>query len=437
MHYKRFAQFLAIVMAGTSFSNVEAHTNVVMTEPELVTEVGEGTETETKTETEREVQSNITEEQILDESGNQIIGPGGYALVKRETNSQGQVIRESYFDLEIDFHGTKKYVEFKNSTMVFNSAAMGRMSYEISNADKPFVLVFLLRDNIDAREAVQKFAGRFKKNSNNSIECCLFEDFLEEAFGFEVKDLFQKAMIGFKEEMHQAIGYQITELCSPYNLQKLKGVLEEELTVFDYDSIKRERFTEAREENPLVRDLNDRNYNIIKDTYIRTGRYRLLVGNSDFAESFLTSEWLLKKYFALEALDNTFIVSGYLKSIEQLLWDIIAIIGQGRSIRGVSISAENEEEIDKTLGALQYFMTSYSNDDLFQSVFGGSTHFVMNYLKNQISNWRTRYRNGYFHKHNLNEIDKINSIKEETYFLYLLILGSIKLNSDEMRQLDS
>ena len=171
---------------------------------------------------------------------------------------------------------------------------------------------------------------------------------------------------------------------------------------------------------------------LLASRFLNLGRYELLLGESDFAKSFLTSEWLYKKYFSLQELDNTFIVAGYLKSIEQLLWDIIYIIGQGRQVRGVNIEQDNFEDIDTTLGSLQYFITNYSNDDLFETAFGTSTRFVMRYLRSQLSVWRAKYRNGYFHKHNLEDKEKINLIREETFFLYLLILGSISLDSNAM-----
>jgi hypothetical protein len=179
-------------------------------------------------------------------------------------------------------------------------------------------------------------------------------------------------------------------------------------------------------------DLNGNNYELIKNAFINNQRYKLLLGNSDFAESYLTSEWLYKKYFALDELDNTFIVAGFLKSIEQLLWDIIYLIGQGREIKHVVISEENQEVIDKTLGSLQYFLSDWSNDDLFQNSFGTGKHYVMGYLKRQISDWRKQYRNGYFHKHNLTDQAKIEAIREETYFLYLLILGTIQLTPAQL-----
>ena len=242
-------------------------------------------------------------------------------------------------------------------------------------------------------------------------------------------------MITFKDEMHHAIGYQVTELCSPYHQQKLREELDTELKEMDYDAIKLRGFAEISAENPNINDLNQRNYGIIKDTYINGGRYKLLIGNADFAESFVTSEWLYKKYFFLDDLDNTFIVAGYLKSIEQLLWDIIFITGNGRQMDGIYIAEENVDAIDKTLGSLQHFLNTWSNDDLFRSDFGNAKHFVMSYLNRRISHWRKAHRNGYFHKHNLKKKETIQAIREETCFLYFLILGALKLSSQEINLL--
>lgn len=89
------------------------------------------------------------------------------------------------------------------------------------------------------------------------------------------------------------------------------------------------------------------------------------------------------------------------------------------------IEEDNFEDIDTTLESLQYFITNYANEDLFELVFGNSTRFVMRHLRLQLSSWRARYRNGYFHKQNLSDRQKKDVIRDETFFLYLLILGAI------------
>jgi hypothetical protein len=344
--------------------------------------------------------------------------------------------RES-FDIEIEINGENKFVEFKSQPNTMSTSAINRFSEEVRNASKPVIMVFLLKDGRETREAVSRFLYTVTKQKQTPLECMLFEEFLEAAFGGDEKRAFQEAMVHFKEEMRQAVGYQVTEVCSPYNLQKLKTELDHEILNFQYDAIKAERYEQLLMTMPNAHDLNTHYYTMIKNEFLQNNKYLLLLGDSDFAESYLTSEWLYKKYFTLDELDNTFIVSGYLKSIEQLLWDIIFIVGQGREIRGIMISESTEDEIDKTLGALQYFLGNWENDDLFLNSFGNSKHFVMNYVKTQISDWRKQYRNGYFHKHNLNDKNKIEAIREETYFLYMLILGSLKLSPIEMDRLNS
>ena len=111
-----------------------------------------------------------------------------------------------------------------------------------------------------------------------------------------------------------------------------------------------------------------------------------------------------------------------------------------KTVSGAKVYAADDilkykDDIDKTLGSLERFITNYSNESLFQSNFGNSRKNVMRYLKAQISDWRVRYRNGYFHKHNLKQKDRIEAIREETYFLYLLILGAIRLTPGQIMRL--
>jgi hypothetical protein len=336
------------------------------------------------------------------------------------------------FDLEMDIEGERQYIEFKSQTNAMNSVSAQMFRRDVENSEKKVNLVFLLKESYDNRRRVDQFAGQYNGDKSGKLTCWLFEDYLRTIFGEEEKKKFQMAMVNYKEEMHKAIGYQITELCSPYHLEKLKQQLDSELVSFHYDAIKQQRLNDMIASGVTANDLNGNNYELIKNAFINNQRYKLLLGNSDFAESYLTSEWLYKKYFALDELDNTFIVAGFLKSIEQLLWDIIYLIGQGREIKHVVISEENQEVIDKTLGSLQYFLSDWSNDDLFQNSFGTGKHYVMGYLKRQISDWRKQYRNGYFHKHNLTDQAKIEAIREETYFLYLLILGTIQLTPAQL-----
>ena len=91
--------------------------------------------------------------------------------------------------------------------------------------------------------------------------------------------------------------------------------------------------------------------------------------------------------------------------------------------------------INATLGSLQRFLSDYSNQDLFLDAFGDGRRFVSDYLKQQISFWRDNYRNGYFHKHNLNDLEKVKQIRNQTIFLYMMILGSLDLRTEDLEEL--
>ena len=185
-----------------------------------------------------------------------------------------------------------------------------------------------------------------------------------------------------------------------------------------------------RYKKPRVRSIFS--ISSLDDNFLKEKWYEIMVGESDFARSFLTSEWIFKKYLYNENLDNTYIVAGYLKSVEQLLWDIIFRLGQGKYIRGLAIQETDNDDIDKTLGSLEYFITSYENDDIFDRVFAYSKHFLMRYLRSKLRIWRTYYRNGYFHKDNLKDEEKIKKIREETIYIYFLLLGSVDLSKDDI-----
>lgn len=356
-----------------------------------------------------------------------------YNIVANKTNAINS------FDLEMSINGQMCFIELKAKPYIYNSFTLKKFQSMVKNCQRPVYLIYLINKNVNIL-SINKLSHIQKLDELENFHIMFFEDFILNQFGKDELLLFQEAMVTYKHEMHQIIGYQITEILNPTNLEKLKKELEHDIVNFDYMRIRNERFKELKElyaTKKIFNNLSNSNFDKIMNFYINKNRYKLLLGNSDFANSFMTSEWLMKKYFYLQEMDNTFIVAGYLKSIEQLLWKIIYYSGQGRSIKGVTIEKENEDSIDTTLGALQHFITNYQNDDLFENSYGNSTHFIMRYLQNQISMWRQQYRNGYFHKHTLQDKTKIHSIRDETFFLYFLLLGTLSLDDDMIRLLNN
>ena len=123
---------------------------------------------------------------------------------------------------------------------------------------------------------------------------------------------------------------------------------------------------------------------------------------------------------------------GYIKSIEQLLWGIVFIIGEGRSIGRNNITINGDNSIRTTLEDFCYFINSYRNrnlcDDIFEQNHASS---LMEALHDSIEDYKNNCRNGYLHKHNV-EAQDVSMIRKKTFLLYFLLLGILKISDDDI-----
>ena len=92
-------------------------------------------------------------------------------------------------------------------------------------------------------------------------------------------------------------------------------------------------------------------------------------------------------------------------------------------------SYDNEDRINSTLGSLIGFLEL--NGDVLEV-----NSFVKRYIEDTIHDWRRKQRNGYFHKDNLHDGDKIAMIRQQALYLYYLILGGCKVDDEDFDQLD-
>ena len=135
-----------------------------------------------------------------------------------------------------------------------------------------------------------------------------------------------------------------------------------------------------------------------------------------------------------ENLDLTGVICGYLKSIEQLIWAILKLKTEKtfkiKSKWGgqVEFSMENEEVIDSTLWALEQVI---KNNSWMIEV----NSYARKYMMQVIDEWREKYRNGYFHRDNLQSEAKVKEIRNQTIQLYFLILGGCKIKEDDYEKL--
>lgn len=156
--------------------------------------------------------------------------------------------------------------------------------------------------------------------------------------------------------------------------------------------------------------------------------YKVLVDNSNF--------------------DYTSVVAGYLKTIEQFLYRLLEyqmntnerkkwIKTKNRRLVNKEFKATNRtdeikpngnkilaksqnlEYMDTSLGSLINYMNE--NNDCWEISKDGKT-----ILTELLNDYRESVRNGYFHKHNIEDIEEVERIRNNTLYLLCFLIGSLK-----------
>lgn len=290
-------------------------------------------------------------------------------------------------------------------------------------------------------------------------------------FGEAEYQRFETHLANFLDEIYNLVGYRSIKFLSSMNLAAQKLVLEKKL--LEYAS-KRMCYTIVDRKKPEVQKyLHVDGYSFpasietaIQSNFAKTGLFRVLLGSAEFAESFVTSEWLFHSLEGTEHYDYTSIISGYLKSVEQLLLQIVKanvgnnckitlksnkkndaiqagvtrytfdkgnfrpiIDGRKFAIEYIDLEEAQMEYMDSDLGTFEYFLRNNSHiffsQLLQQSAINKKTYCTI--IADMVSCFRAECRNGYFHTHNLKDWNTVVKIRENALMIYTLLLGGCNL----------
>lgn len=293
-----------------------------------------------------------------------------------------------------------------------------------------------LKENTDVDEVRFFFALSVESKSDKYIKmlndvsreeygCYLrfgtLKDFFDNVFRPGEYEIFKKYADDFNEQAQNIIAYKAIVLPTDNEIIAFREKTENMLKTYDYESM-------------LPSDIFETQKNILRQNYLGHKTYKALLGNSVFADSFITSEWNYMVNCATGALDQTGIVTGYFKSIEQLLYAVILLsINQNRFIclkngKYAEFNSDNKEYINNTLGSLTHYIKK--NEDIFDV-----NNYVKRYIVDMLFMWIDNKRNGYFHKDNLHDEKKVDEIRNQTILLYYLILGGFTIKPDDYRKL--
>ena len=312
------------------------------------------------------------------------------------------------------------------------------------------------------------------------LRVCSPRDLFNERLIIDEYEYFITFLIGMIVDYQDFIGAKSVKTLSPSMLGGFR---------FDVESSVESRIQEIRtfrEKEPWVRsiigdspNLPNYGYHIIEDDLkseyphleeetnsllfdaglldrFEKGRLiKYLLGRADFARSFITSEYLLTQYDCNDCFDYTAIISGYLKSIEQLLYRIALFsanegrmikYGRGRDrnnkwvkpvpekdtwsnndVRRVAFIDDNLPCIDTTMGSLWHYFAN--NMDLLLL----DTEDQKKTLIQCLDCYTRECRNNSFHHDNMSSWARVQFVRQNTIFLYIALLAGCKMSGNSAR----
>lgn len=146
------------------------------------------------------------------------------------------------------------------------------------------------------------------------------KDLFEEFFSQEEYELFVSGIKNAVSQANNLMGFKTSHRLVPSNIAIFREEVLEELVNLDFSSMKyymvdEKGEIEAKTTNPqfLAEDNN-----LMVKNFKAQSRYFALAGAEKYAQSFITSEYLIQIINKDTAFDFTSVISGYIKSVEQL-----------------------------------------------------------------------------------------------------------------------
>ena len=311
------------------------------------------------------------------------------------------------------------------------------------------------------------------------IRAISLSELFADLFGEEEYRKFELHLANYLEQVYDLVGYRSIKFLSSMNLAMQKLVIEKKL--IEYANNRMQYSIIDRTKDAVQGFLYLDGYRFptsieqqIQSNFVGSGIYKALIGSAEFAESFVTSEWLFHSLKGTSHFDYTSIVSGYLKSVEQLLLQVV-LVNTGNNCK---ITLKDNKKIDAINAGLdrytkdkgrfrpivgdrtfkwEYIDLIDSQLDYMDSDLGTFEHFLRNnphifycqlqqqslnnaktycsIITDLVSCFRAECRNGYFHTHNLKNWTTVERIRSNAFMIYVLLLGSCDIPNSKYAEL--
>lgn len=325
----------------------------------------------------------------------------------QETAPTGRIRRIHPFALRMRINGENVAFVFRYS--VTQGLVRLRKAFKAyGDIDRiRFFLLYSPDGNTDRIDMLNDLEG---KEDERRLRFDILKSFFDEFVGESEYETFIKHANDFNDRARRLIGFQATMI--PTN---------EAIAKFREDVANNIKDNEDSLKAMLPANIFQTQKDILVRNYFHRGLYKALTGETDFADSFVSSEWYYSLHTPTEAIDQTGIVTGYLKSVEQLLYAVLRLSGSADA------PTSEDEEPDTALGTLIRRVKAIRYDNNVCNVNG----FVMRHVVDTLYTFKDVERNGHLHSKNIYEEDEINAIRRQAMYLHFLILGSFKVEDGD------
>ncbi|MBO4869424.1 MAG: kinase [Clostridia bacterium] len=309
------------------------------------------------------------------------------------------------------------------------------------------------------------------KRDNLKLRSLSIESFFTQHFGQEEYMSFAAHIDRYLQEARDIIGYKTIKILSSLGFVSQKEAFEKELAEWDYgnysfqiiykDNEKISKYVKTLSNNTLSESTKQK----IKKNYISNKLYMSMIGIKDYAESFITAEWLYNSLKGKKGFDYTSIISGYVKSIEQLIYKII-LLNVDNNCK-ITINPNKSNDAKKNITLYKYvkekgFVLYNDGSEYVKYLYMDLTSAQINYMDSSLGTFeyflrnnksifvdetcseiiaamvgcfRDEYRNGYFHRHNLKNWDIVEKTRSNAIYLYYVLLGGSIIPDDKKTEL--
>lgn len=293
----------------------------------------------------------------------------------------------------------------------------------------------------------QQVPGTIRRSKDISVQ-----DFFRAMFTMQEYDIFVRYTKRAIEQAKSIIALKAVPQLLPNNMLTFKETVMIEFEEVVLDKLK----YEFKNKGSIKTNLSEDDVSAIKEAFYKNKYRNALIGDADFAKSFITSEYLFSTVNKGLSIDYTSVVVGYLKSVEQLLYMLyISAFGGSAGIKyWDTCNREKNFDVSKS----EYRYDPYSSEKQRKSKkqekyyhkkktgknapeIGALILFLRYYEKSWnvsedgkeyiiacLDDYRTYCRNHHFHKNNIgtSEYEMVKRIRNNAHICLYYLLGAFK-----------